>query len=112
MDCLFCKIANKEIESEVVFEDDYCVAFKDINPVAPTHLLVIPKKHIDGIDTINELDKEIVAHIFMIIKLLAKREGLNNGYRVISNVGADGGQSIRHLHFHLIGGKKLGWNFE
>ncbi|MCI6610409.1 MAG: histidine triad nucleotide-binding protein [Ezakiella sp.] len=112
MDCLFCKIANKEIESEVLFEDDYCVAFKDINPVAPTHLLVIPKKHIDGIDTINELDKEIVAHIFMIIKLLAKREGLNNGYRVISNVGADGGQSIRHLHFHLIGGKKLGWNFE
>lgn len=112
MDCLFCKIANREIESEIVFEDDYCVAFKDINPVAPTHLLVIPKKHIDGIDAINELDKEIIGHIFMIIKLIAKREGLDNGYRVISNVGEDGGQSIRHLHFHLIGGKKLGWNFE
>ena len=112
MDCLFCKIIEGEIPSTKVYEDDICYAFRDINPVAPTHILVIPKKHIDGLDTCDEGDKEILSHILSIIKLIAREEKLTDGYRVISNVGEDGGPSVRHLHFHLIGGKKLGWNFD
>ena len=112
MDCLFCKIIDGEIPSTKVYEDDVCYAFRDINPVAPTHILVIPKKHIDGLDACDEGDKEILSHILSVIKLIAREEKLTGGYRVISNVGEDGGQSVCHLHFHLIGGKKLGWNFD
>lgn len=112
MDCLFCKIIDGEIPSTKVYEDDICYAFRDINPVAPTHILVVPKKHIDGLDRIDETDKEITSHIMEIIKLLAKEEKLDNGYSVLTNVGEDGGQTVRHLHFHLIGGKKLHWNLD
>ena len=111
MDCLICKIVNGEIPSKKIYEDENCYAFEDINPVAPVHVLIVPKKHIDGVDTIEASDGEILKSIFAAIKIIAKDLKLNNGYRVISNVAEDGGQSVRHLHFHLIGGKKLAWTF-
>lgn len=107
MDCLFCKIIAGEIPSTKVFEDEKILAFRDINPQAPTHILVIPKEHIGGVDELNESNSEVVSHIFAKIAEIARKEGLENGYRVVSNVGEDGGQTVRHLHFHIIGGKKL-----
>ncbi len=105
--CLFCKIIAGEIPSTKVYEDDKILAFRDINPQAPTHILVIPKEHIAGADELNENNSAVVAHIFAKIAEIAKQEGLSNGYRVVSNVGEDGGQTVRHLHFHILGGKKL-----
>lgn len=105
--CLFCKIIKGEIPSTKVYEDDKILAFRDINPQAPTHILVIPKEHIGGADEINESNSAVVSHIFVKIAEIAKNEGLANGYRVVSNVGEDGGQTVRHLHFHIIGGAKL-----
>lgn len=105
--CLFCKIIAGEIPSTKVYEDDKILAFRDINPQAPTHILVIPKEHIAGADELNENNSVVVAHIFAKIAEIAKQEGLSNGYRVVSNVGEDGGQTVRHLHFHILGGKKL-----
>lgn len=107
MDCLFCKIIKGEIPSTKVYEDDKILAFRDINPQAPTHILVIPKEHIAGVDALNEDNAAVVAHIFAKIAEIAKNEGLDNGYRVVSNVGEDGGQTVRHLHFHILGGRKL-----
>lgn len=107
MDCLFCKIIAGEIPSTKVFEDEKILAFRDINPQAPSHILVIPKEHIGGVDELNENNSAVVAHIFAKIAEIAKNEGLENGYRVVSNVGEDGGQTVRHLHFHIIGGAKL-----
>lgn len=107
MDCLFCKIVAGEIPSTKVYEDDKILAFRDINPMAPTHILVIPKEHIDGVDELTESNSAVVSHIFAKIAEIAKAEGLGNGYRVVSNVGEDGGQTVRHLHFHILGGKKL-----
>lgn len=107
MDCLFCKIIAGEIPSVKVYEDDKILAFRDINPMAPTHILVIPKEHIGGADELNEGNSAIVGYIFAKIADIAKKEGLTNGYRVVSNVGEDGGQTVRHLHFHILGGKKL-----
>lgn len=107
MDCLFCKIIAGEIPSTKVFEDEKILAFRDINPQAPSHILVIPKDHIGGVDELNENNSAVVAHIFAKIAEIAKNEGLENGYRVVSNVGEDGGQTVRHLHFHIIGGAKL-----
>ena len=111
MDCLFCKIVKGDILSKLVYEDDVCYAFEDINPVAPVHVLFIPKRHIDGVDKLTEEDAKDVGHIFLKIEEVAKKLGLDDGYRVVSNVGEDGGQSVRHLHFHLIGGRKLTWEF-
>ncbi len=105
--CLFCKIIAGEIPSTKVYEDDKCLAFRDIAPMAPTHILVIPKNHIGGVDEITAENSAVVAHIFSVIPQIAKEEGLVNGYRVVSNVGEDGGQTVRHLHFHILGGKKL-----
>lgn len=107
MDCLFCKIIKGEIPSTKVYEDDKILAFRDINPMAPTHILVIPKEHIGGVDELNDQNSAVVSHIFAKIAEIAKKEGLENGYRVVSNVGEDGGQTVRHLHFHILGGKKL-----
>ena len=107
MDCIFCKIAAGEIPSTKVYEDDKILAFRDINPMAPTHILVIPKEHIGGVDELNAENSAVVAHIFAKIAEIAKNEGLTNGYRVVSNIGEDGGQTVRHLHFHILGGKKL-----
>lgn len=107
MDCLFCKIIAGEIPSTKVYEDDKILAFRDINPMAPTHILVIPKEHIGGVDELNDGNCAVVAYIFAKIAEIAKKEGLTGGYRVVSNVGDDGGQTVRHLHFHVLGGKKL-----
>ena len=107
MDCLFCKIIAGEIPSTKVYEDDKVLAFRDIAPKAPTHILVIPKTHLAGVDDITPENSEIVSHIFEVIAKIAKDEGLSGGYRVVSNIGEDGGQTVRHLHFHILGGKKL-----
>ena len=107
MDCLFCSIVKGEIPSKKVYEDDMVYAFRDINPMAPTHVLVVPKCHIASADEITEANSRYVAHIFEVIPKIAKSEGLANGYRVITNCGEDGCQSVKHLHFHLLGGKKL-----
>jgi len=107
MDCLFCKIIAGEIPSAKVYEDDFVLAFKDINPNAKVHVLVIPKKHIDSVDCVDESNIEMVAKVIKAIPTVAKECGLTNGYRVITNVGEDGGQSVKHIHFHILGGEKL-----
>lgn len=107
MDCLFCSIIKGDIPSTKVYEDDYIYAFKDINPEAPCHVLVVPKKHISSMDEINAENSVYVAKIFEKIPEIAKLGGAENGYRVISNCGEDAGQSVLHLHFHIIGGCKL-----
>ena len=110
MDCLFCSIIKGDIPSSKVYEDDNCYAFLDIAPQAPVHCLVIPKIHITSANDINSENAAIVANIFAVIPIIAKSIGLENGYRVITNVGEDGCQSVKHLHFHILGGKKLGEN--
>ncbi|MBQ4648041.1 MAG: histidine triad nucleotide-binding protein [Clostridia bacterium] len=107
MDCLFCKIIEGTIPSAKVYEDDKIFAFKDINPQAPVHVLVIPKIHVGSMDEVNTDNADYVKHIFLMIPEIAKSLGLGNGYRVISNCGDDGCQSVKHLHFHILGGKKL-----
>ena len=108
-DCIFCKIIKKEIPSSIVYEDSQILAFRDINPVAPVHILVIPKKHISSLIELNKEDELLVGKIYTIINKIAEQEGINEkGFRVIVNCGEDGGQEIQHLHFHLLGGKKLG----
>ena len=105
--CLFCKIVAGEIPSTKVYEDDQILAFRDIAPQAPTHILVVPKAHIADCNGVNVENSAVVAHIFEVIPQIAKAEGLVNGYRVVSNCGDDGCQSVHHLHFHILGGKKL-----
>lgn len=107
--CLFCKIIKGEIPSEKVYEDDLCYAFKDINPVAPTHVLVIPKEHITSCGGITSENSAVVAHIFEVISKLAKELDLKDGFRVVSNCGEAAGQTVFHLHFHLLGGRQFGW---
>ena len=110
MSTLFTKIINKEIPADIVYEDDLCLAFRDINPQAPVHILIIPKKEIVSIATLTAEDKEILAHLMLKTSEIAKHEGLSdNGYRVVTNIGENGGQSVFHLHFHLLGGRKLTW---
>lgn len=111
MDCVFCAIANGEIPSQKVYEDDTVLAFKDIAPAAPVHILVIPKKHIKDAVSLKKEDAELIAHIFDVIKDVAKQQGLENGFRLVSNVGDDGGQTVKHLHFHILGKKKFGESF-
>ena len=105
--CLFCKIVAGEIPSTKVYEDEKVLAFRDIAPQAPTHILVIPKCHIASVAEITAENADIVAHIFTVIPQIAKTEGLDNGYRVVSNCGADAGQTVHHLHFHILGGAEL-----
>jgi len=107
MDCLFCRIAHGEIPSTKVYEDEQILAFRDIAPQAPTHILVIPKEHIASVGEITEANSKLVAHIFEVIPAIAAREQMTNGYRVVSNCGADAGQTVHHLHFHILGGKVL-----
>lgn len=107
MDCLFCKIVKGEIPSTKVYEDEKILAFRDINPQAPTHILVIPKEHIASVNAVTEENSAAVAHIFETVPKIAKAEGLDSGYRVITNVGEHGCQSVKHLHFHILGGKQL-----
>ena len=105
--CLFCKIIGGVIPSNKVYEDDTVFAFRDIAPQAPTHILVIPKEHIASVNEVNAENAAIVAHIFTVIPQIAAAEKLEGGYRVVSNCGADAGQTVHHLHFHILGGKKL-----
>lgn len=107
MDCIFCMIAEGKIPSSKVYEDETILAFRDINPQTPVHILVIPKAHITSVDEITEENSAVVAHIFEAIPKIAAAEGLTNGYRVITNIGEDGAQSVKHMHFHILGGKKL-----
>lgn len=108
MDCIFCKIINKEIPSTVVYEDDDIFAFNDINPMAPVHVLIIPKKHISGLSEMNEEDIAVIGKIQFIAKKIAQEMGIEyTGYRVVSNCGDDAGQTVKHLHYHLLGGRKL-----
>lgn len=109
-DCLFCKIANGEIPAKLVHEDDMAVAFEDIKPVAPVHVLVIPRKHIPTIDDIAPEDSQAVGHLFQVAKKIAKERGLaENGYRLVFNCKADAGQLVYHIHLHLLGGRKFSW---
>ena len=110
MDCIFCKIINGDIPSKCAYEDEYCFAFHDINPQTPTHILVIPKLHIASADAVDEDNSQSVAHIFEMIPHIAKMAGLTGGYRIISNCGDDACQTVKHLHFHILGGKKLSEN--
>ena len=106
-DCLFCKIIAGEIPSTKVYEDDKILAFRDIAPQAPTHVLVVPKCHIEDTNGIAAENSAVIAHIFAVIPEIAKAEGLTNGYRVVTNCGADSGQTVPHLHFHILGGKAM-----
>ena len=105
--CLFCKIAAGEIPATKDYEDETILAFRDIAPQAPTHILVIPKAHIPSVDGVTTENSAVVAHIFATIPAIAKAENLANGYRVVSNCGSDAGQTVHHLHFHILGGKAL-----
>lgn len=108
MDCIFCKIVNKEIPGEIVYEDSEILAFKDIQPQAPVHLLIIPKQHISSLNEIENDNSSVISKIFEIIPKIAKKMKIDDsGYRVISNCGNDGCQSVEHIHYHLLGGKKL-----
>ncbi|HHT63605.1 MAG: histidine triad nucleotide-binding protein [Bacillota bacterium] len=109
MDCIFCKIIKKEIPSQIVFEDDEILAFKDINPMAPVHILLIPKKHISDITEISSDDAELIGRIHVTAVKIAKDLGIDqDGFRLVNNCKKHGGQEVFHLHFHLIGGRKLG----
>jgi histidine triad (HIT) family protein len=108
-DCLFCRIAAGEIPSDIVFENERIVAFRDINPVAPVHVLVIPKEHIASMAHLKEEHQALMGEIMTSIQKLAEQEKLDDGFRVVVNTGRDGGQTVSHLHFHLIGGRGLQW---
>lgn len=105
--CLFCKIVAGEIPSTKVYEDETILAFRDISPMAPTHILVIPKAHIPSVDGVTAENSGVIAHIFETIPVIAAQEGLKNGYRVVSNCGPDAGQTVPHLHFHILGGREM-----
>ena len=109
-ECIFCKIGAGEIPSKKIYEDDRCVAFYDVAPAAPVHALVIPKQHIDSAAALTESDAALLGHIYAVIADLCRQLGVaENGYRVVTNVGADGGQSVKHLHFHVLAGRSLAW---
>lgn len=110
MDCIFCKIAKGEIPSTKLYEDEKMVIFKDLQPQAPIHLLAIPKSHINSLAEIKKENSEIIAHIFEKISELKSKLGIQSDFRIISNCGKDAGQTVFHLHFHILSGKKMGWN--
>ena len=106
---IFKRIIDREIPAKIVYEDEHCLAFEDIHPVAPTHLVVIPKREIVSVDDISEADEQVVGHLFVAIRAIAAQLGLEDGYRVVTNCGRDAGQEVLHLHFHLLAGRKLKW---
>ncbi len=109
-DCLFCKILDGDIPADVIFESDNALAFRDINPQAPTHVLIIPREHIATINELDAGDEAVVGNLFLVAKQIAKREGIADaGYRVIMNCNAAAGQTVFHLHLHLLGGRQMGW---
>ena len=106
---IFKKIIDREIPADIVYEDDLCLAFNDINPRAPTHVIVIPKKEIAAVDDIAEEDEALIGHLFVAMQKIAARLGLKDGYRVVTNNGPAAGQEVMHIHFHLLGGRKMTW---
>jgi len=106
---IFKKIIDREIPAKIVYEDDISLAFEDVNPRAPTHLLVIPKKEIASVNEVSEEDEAVVGHLFAVIRKIAAEQRLDGGYRVVTNCGPDAGQEVMHLHFHLLAGRKLAW---
>jgi len=110
MDCLFCKIINKEIPADIIYEDERVIAFNDISPQAPTHALIIPRKHISTLNDINAEDTDLVGHMIKTAATIAKQQGFaESGYRTVFNCNEDGGQTVYHIHLHLLGGKAMGW---
>ncbi|MHB0939555.1 MAG: histidine triad nucleotide-binding protein [Armatimonadota bacterium] len=109
-DCLFCKIANQQIPVPLVYQDDELAAFRDINPAAPVHILIVPRRHIPGVPALTDADAGMVGKIFRVAAELARQEGIaESGFRVVVNSGPDAGQSVQHIHFHLLGGRPLAW---
>lgn len=108
-DCIFCAIGSHEIPSNAVYEDDLMLVFHDLEPQAPVHVLAIPKKHIESLDAVTEEDKELLGHILLKIHEVCAELGLDNGYRVVANTGEDGNQTVKHLHFHILGKRKMTW---
>lgn len=109
-DCIFCKIIKKQIPCEMVYEDDKVIGFKDISPQAPVHIVIIPKEHVDDVNSLSEEQSVIIGHIFIVAKEIAKILGVaESGYRVVTNCGEHGGQTVEHIHFHLLGGRMLQW---
>ena len=108
-DCLFCKIAAQQLDSDVLAESDVALAFRDINPTAPTHVLVVPKEHIGSARELTNAHGDLLGAIFEMLSSIAADEGLDDGYRIVTNVGREAGQSVPHLHFHLIGGRAMSW---
>jgi histidine triad (HIT) family protein len=106
---VFKKIIDREIPAKIVYEDDLCLAFEDVNPQAPTHLVVIPKQEIPSVDAVRDEDAAVVGHLFAAMRQIAARLGLVSGYRVVTNCGRDAGQEVMHLHFHLLAGRAFGW---
>jgi histidine triad (HIT) family protein len=108
--CIFCKIVEKMIPANIVYESDTCIAFNDINPVAPSHILFIPKKHIESVDKLTEADSGMIGKIILEITEYARKNNFSkNGYRIVNNTGADAGQTVFHIHFHLLAGRKMEW---
>ena len=106
--CIFCKIVSGEVKSAVVYRDDQVTAFRDINPVAPTHILIVPNRQIESVNTLKSEDEPLIGHLFSVASQLANEEGISKGgYRLITNTGVDGGQTVLHLHLHLIGGQRM-----
>jgi histidine triad (HIT) family protein len=106
---IFSKIIRREIPADIVYEDDLVLAFRDIQPQAPVHILVIPKQPIESIATVTSADREVLGHILVTIQQIAAQQGLSKGYRVVTNIGEDGGQTVSHLHFHLLGQRQMAW---
>jgi histidine triad (HIT) family protein len=106
---IFKRIIDREIPADIVYEDDCCLAFRDVSPEAPTHVLVIPKREISNLERMADEDAPIVAHLWIVVRNLARKLGLSNGYRVVVNCGPDGGQTVDHLHFHILGGRQMEW---
>lgn len=109
-DCLFCKISSGEMDTDFVYQDDRVVVFEDINPQAPVHLLIVPKKHIADLNNLDEKENDLIGHVYQVAKKLAADNDIaESGYRLVSNCGDDGGQTVYHIHFHLLGGRQLQW---
>jgi len=108
-DCLFCKISDGQIPADKVYEDDRIIAFRDISPQAPLHVLIVPRKHLATLNDADEQERDLLGHILLTAKRIAADEGVPAGYRVVNNCGASAGQSVFHLHFHLLGGRPFGW---
>ena len=108
-DCLFCKIARKEMDSDIVHESDHIMVFRDINPAAPLHVLAVPKEHVASVDELTRDHAGVLSEMLIALSTIAGREGTDGGYRIVTNVGPDAGQSVLHLHFHLLGGRAMAW---